>query len=97
MSRDDNYPEDIRQYDNDPRSPNYNDPTESAAFEEMKDTMSRNRVADINGYFIESFGESTDKWLRELSRLVLDWGDVPSDRTKDIEIEIGMMIAWAMD
>ena len=91
------YPDDIRQYDNDPRSPFYNDPTESVAFEEEKDTLYRSRIADINGYFIEAFSESSDEWLRELSNLVLLWGDSSSDRVKDVEIEIGRLVARRID
>ena len=97
MSGDPGYPDDIRQYDNDPRSPFYNDPTESVAFEEEKDTLYRSRIADINGYFIEAFSESTDEWLRELSNLVLLWGDLSSDKVKDVEIEIGRLVARRID
>ena len=94
---DPNYPDDIRQYDSDPRSPFYNDPTESVAFEEEKEVIYRERVSDINGYIIESIGESSDEWLRELSNLVLLWGDSPSDKVNDVEIRIGKMVARRID
>ena len=76
-----------------PSDPRYNDPTESPAFEEMKDTLYRERIQDFNGYFIESFGEASDEWLKELSQLVLKWSDAPTDRIMDIEITIGRMVA----
>ena len=97
MSGDPGYPDDIRMYDSDPRSPFYNDPTESKEFEEAKDSIYREKVADFNGYFVESFGETSDEWLKALSQLCLKWGDSPADRVKDIEIEIGRMVARMVD
>ena len=92
-----NYPDDIRQYDNDPRSPFYNDPTETAEFWDAKEELYRKRVSDVPGWFTDSFGETSDEWMKELSDLVLKWGESPSDRTKDFEVEIGRMVARMVD
>ena len=93
----DNYPDDIRQYDSDPRSPFYHDITETAAYEDAKDSVYREKVSDINGYFIESICEASDEWLKELSQLCLKWGDSPSDKVKDVELEIGRLVARRVD
>jgi len=93
----DNYPDDIHQYDGDPRSPFYNDPTETTAFAEAKEVLYREKIADINGYFTESITEASDEWLKELSNLVLLWGDSPSDKVKDIELLIGRLVARRVD
>jgi hypothetical protein len=97
MTGDPGYPDDIHQYDGDPRSPFCDDPTESPAFEDMKQSIYRERVQDINGYFIECFSESSDNWLEELSALVLSYADSPSDRVRDIEVAIGKKIAEHLD
>jgi len=41
---DPNYPDDIRNFDHDPRSPFYKDPTETAAFEDIKQEMLEERM-----------------------------------------------------
>ena len=61
-----NYPDDIRQYDNDPRSPFYNgrEPEDIDVWDHPEFI---NRLDDINGYFIEAFTEAPDEWLKNLS------------------------------
>ena len=89
---DPNYPDDIRQYDSDPRSPFYNDPTDSPEFEDKKHAICKSRIRDINGYFIESFSESPDALLKSLAELVVGWLEAPSGQDKDIEVKIGQMV-----
>ena len=78
------YPDDIRQYDHDPRSPFYDEPTESAAFEDKKDDMIQERLDDLTGWFLESITESSDENLTELRNAIeagdsLKAGDIVSD------------------
>ena len=70
---------------------------ETAAYEEAKDSVYREKVSDIGGYFIESIGEASDEWLKELSQLCIKWGDSPSDKVKDVELEIGRLVARRVD
>ena len=92
-----NYPDDIREYDHDPRSPFYKNPLESALAEYTKERLYREKIADINGYFTESITEASDEWLKELSNLILQWGDSPSDKVKDVELLIGRLVARRVD
>ena len=78
------YPDDIRQYDRDPRSPFYDDPTESAAFESKKDDIIEERFKDLTGWFLEGITESSDSNLAELRDAIqsgdnLKAGDIVSD------------------
>ena len=78
------YPDDIRQYDHDPRSPFYDDPTESAAFESKKDDMIQERFKDLTGWFLEGITESSESNLAELRDAIqsgdnLKAGDIISD------------------
>ena len=81
---DPNYPEDIRQYDNVPGSPFFNDPTEGPVFESKKDDIIEDRFKDLNGWFIESITEASDENLAELRDAIqsgdnLKAGDIVSD------------------
>ena len=50
-SGDPGYPDDIRQYDHDPRSPFYNDPTETAEFEaKQREMWERNGCRPTAGF-----------------------------------------------
>ena len=89
MSGDPGYPEDIRQYDNDPRSPFYNDPTETAEFEEKQREMWEERISDINGWFIEAISETNDATLKRLSDKVLACDDPPTEKQLQ---DIGRMV-----
>ena len=80
---------------NDPRTPEAVENTD--IFQGVKEDLYRKKVQDLNGYFIESLTESTDEWLKQLSDLCLQWGDVPADRVKDIELEIGRLVARRVD
>ena len=62
----DNYPDDIRQYDHDPRSPFYNDPTESPEYEDMFNRLLDDQAADPD-ICIEAVGEVDAETARRLS------------------------------
>ncbi len=66
-----NYPDDIRSYDRDHRSPFYSDPTETPAFEETKTELMERRIRDVEGYFLEAFTEADTPQLKKLSEAVL--------------------------
>jgi len=53
---DPNYPDDIRQYDSDPRSPFYKDETESTAYQKMFDRLLEDHAEDPD-ICIEGIGE----------------------------------------
>ena len=76
------YPDDIRQYDRDPRSPFYDDPTETPAFEETRTELMERRIQDVEGSFLESFTEADTSRLKELSEAVL----LPADQKSSIRI-----------
>jgi len=90
---DPNYPDDIRQYDSDPKSPFYVDPTESVKFEDNCLEITKARISDSGGYLLESFSEAPEKWLSVLSDLVIEWVEAPSDKEADITRVIGAMVA----
>ena len=90
---DPNYPDDIRQYDNDPRSPFYKDKTATPEFEDERLEITKERINDIGGYFLESFSEVSDKLSVVLAKLVIEWLEAPTDRVLSIEFEIGRIVA----
>jgi len=90
---DPNYPDDIRQYDNDPRSPFYKDKTATPEFEDERLEITKERINDIGGYFLESFSEAPDAWLFAMTKLVIEWLEAPTDRELALEFEIGKMVA----
>ena len=68
--RHDNYPDDIRQYDNDPRSPFYSG-GDADDFDVWEHPEFLERMNDLNGYFMEAFTESSDEWLAMFKDAVL--------------------------
>jgi hypothetical protein len=68
---DPNYPDDMARFNNDPRSPNYDDPIDTPAFEDKREEMSKERIQDVAGYFLESFTEAEMTQLQELVDAVL--------------------------
>ena len=65
-----NYPDDIRQYDNDPRSPFYNKP-EAPEVDTWEHPEFLERLDDVNGYFLEAITEADDSWLMELKDYIV--------------------------
>ena len=58
---------------NDPNAPyNKEDPRDSQDWEDMHIQMWDDNILDINGKFIESFGEQSDKELKHLAQLIRD-------------------------
>ncbi len=94
MSGDPGYPDDIRQYDSDPRSPFYVDKTESAEFEDERLEITKERICDLGGYHLEAFSEAPDEWAAGLAKLVIEWMMAPTGyMTSDLESDIGHMVA----
>ena len=73
----DNYPDDIRSWDHDPRSPFYNDPTETSEFEEKQREMWEERMTDP-GWISEAVGEAPDTTMIRLGKAVLECSDPPT-------------------
>lgn len=96
MNGDSSYPDDVRQYDSDPRSPFYEgkDDENSDEFIEKKREIFEERVRDLNGDFMECFTEMADLTLGRLGDEILKCEDVCWKDGKAFREEIGMII-WA--
>jgi len=77
MSGDPGYPDDIRQYDHDPRSPFYNDPTETAEFEEKQREMWEEKITDA-GWISEAVSESANGNIIRLGKACLECEQPPT-------------------
>ena len=77
MSGDPGYPDDIRQYDHDPRSPFYNDPTENAEFEAKQREMWEERMTDP-GWISEAVSEASYYTLLRLGDACLECEEPPT-------------------
>ena len=90
----DNYPDDIRQYDHDPRSPFYDDPTESPEYEAMFDRLLTDQ-ASVPDICIEGIGEIDALTAKRVSDAFL------AHRNDDDElvrlIEIGRIVYLAIE
>jgi len=90
---DPNYPDDIRQYDSDPRSPFYKDPTNDAAFEDAKQEMLEARIESL---VCEALSEMSRLTEKRLSKAVLAY-----ETSTDVELrtlaklEIGEIV-WSV-
>ena len=60
---------------------------------EQKEKIYRDRMNDINGWFLEAITEDSDAWKARLSGLCQDWSDCPSNRINELERAIGHMVA----
>ncbi len=60
----DNYPDNIRQFDNDPRSPFYDDGGEELWVERRADELEKN-IGELNEAFLEDTGEAMPDFLIE--------------------------------
>ena len=92
---DPNYPDDIRQYDSDPRSPFYNDPTDCAAFEDKKQEILEERMQDIE-YFRDSLSEMAELTEGRLSKAVLAYETGTDIELRTLaKLEIGEIV-WSV-
>jgi len=76
MHGDPGYPDDIRQYDHDPRSPFYNDATETAEFEAKQREMWEERMTDA-GWISEAVCEASDYTILRLGEACLECEQPP--------------------
>jgi len=90
---DPNYPDDIRQYDHDPRSPFYNDPTESVAFENQKQEMLEKRMEKLVCEALSEMSQLTEERLTK-ALLVYETSTDVELRTL-AKLEIGEIV-WSV-
>ena len=91
MSRHDNYPDDIRQYDNDPRSPFYDDPDEWMVAESddlaekwEKELLETNRIDDLDYHLddIEVLCAERDNCDYEVVLKILAYAEISANPDK---------------
>jgi len=93
MSGDPNYPDDIRQYDSDPRSPFYKDPTDCAAFEDTKQEMLEKNMGELVAEALSEMSQLTEE---RLSKAVLVYETSTDIELRTIaKLEIGEIV-WSV-
>jgi hypothetical protein len=65
---------------------------DSPEFEDKATQMFEERVSDFNGWFLESFTEADDNVLVSLAALLIQHRNKPSDKHRDLELQIGKKI-----
>jgi len=65
---------------------------DSPEFEDKATQMFEERVSDFNGWFLESFTEADDNVLVSLAALLIQRRNKPSDKHRDLELQIGKKI-----
>jgi len=87
------YPDDIRQYDSDPRSPFYKDPTDCAAFEDTKQEMLEKNMGELVAEALSEMSQLTEE---RLSKAVLVYETSTDIELRTIaKLEIGEIV-WSV-
>ena len=87
------YPDDIRQYDSDPRSPFYKDPTDCAAFEDTKQEMLEKNMGVLAAEALSEMSQLTEERLTK-ALLVYETSTDVELRTL-AKLEIGEIV-WSV-